>query len=53
MADKKDVFAAAKCGDCSLILNHILCNPASVHEKDKRYLHSKTCCLPYKIRDHS
>jgi len=38
IADKNDIFAAAKLGDCTLIMNHVICNPASVHKKDNRYL---------------
>jgi hypothetical protein len=37
LVDKNDVFEAAKLGDVMLIIDHVLSNPAVVHQKDCRY----------------
>ena len=41
LVDKKDVFEAAKLGDVMLIIDHVLSNPAVVHQKDYRYYFQK------------
>jgi hypothetical protein len=38
LAGKPNIIAAAKLGNCSLIVDHLLSNSATVHEKDSRYL---------------
>ena len=38
LCGKPSIIAAAKLGNCSLIVDHLLSNAAKVHEKDSRYL---------------
>lgn len=37
VANQADIFAAAKLGKCNLIVDHVLSNPACVHQRDSRY----------------